>query len=78
MNVISGSVNSWLVSLTISMRVGVGQQTQRRRQVRLAVTADARGVDERQSVLQQRAGRGDLDAQHLAAAGLQVPDAGRS
>ena len=27
-------------------RVGVGQQTQRRRQVRLAVAADAGGVDE--------------------------------
>ena len=36
-------------------RVGVGQQAQRRRQVRLAVAADARGVDERQAVLEQRA-----------------------
>ena len=52
-------------------RVGVGQQAQRRRQVRLAVTADTRGVDERQSALEQRAGRGHLDAQHLAATGLR-------
>ena len=58
-------------------RVGVGQQAERRRQVRLPVTADAGGVDERQPVLEQRAGRGDLDPQHLAAAGLRARGAGR-
>ena len=35
------------------------------------MAADAGGVDERQPVLQQRARRGDLDAQHLPAAGLR-------
>ncbi len=52
-------------------RVGVRQQTQRRRQVRLPVAADTRGVDEGQAVLEQRAAGGDLDAQHLTATGLR-------
>ncbi len=38
-------------------RVRVGQQAQRRRQVRLTVAADARGVDERQAAFEQWAGR---------------------
>ncbi len=52
-------------------RVGVGQQAQRRGQVRLAVPAHPGGVDESQAALEQRAGRADFDAQHLAAAGLR-------
>ena len=52
-------------------RVGVGQQAQRGRQVGLAVTADPRRVHERQSVLEKRAGGGDLDPQHFAPAGLR-------
>ncbi len=51
--------------------VGVGQQAQRCRQVRLTMTADARRVDEGQSVLEKRAGGGDLDPQHLASTGLR-------
>lgn len=54
-------------------RIRVGQQSQRRRQVRLPVAAHARGVDECQPTLQQRAGRGDLDTQHFAVAGLRRP-----
>ncbi len=37
------------------------------------MTADSWGIDERQPVLEQRAGRGDLDPQHLAPAGLRGP-----
>ena len=59
-------------------RIGVGQQAERGRQVRLTVAADARGVDERQPALEQRAARGDLDPQHLAATGLRLRDADRS
>ena len=52
-------------------RVGVGQQAQRGRQMGLTVTADPRRVHERQSVLEKRAGGGDLDPQHFAPAGLR-------
>ena len=78
MNVISGSVNSWLVSLIISIASASGSRPERGRQVRLPVAADPRGVDERQALLEQRAGGGDLDPQHLAAAGLAARDADRS
>ena len=48
-------------------RVGLGQQAQDGRQVRLALPADARGVDERQPAGEQRAGYVHLHAQHRAA-----------
>ena len=51
--------------------VGIGQQAERGRQVRLPVAADAGGVDERQALLEQRTAGGDLDPQHLAATGFR-------
>ena len=52
-------------------RVGIRQQAQRGRQVRLPVAADTRGVDEGQSALEQGAAGGDLDPQHLTATGFR-------
>ena len=52
-------------------RVGIGQQPEGGRQVRLAVPTDAGGVDEGQAAPQQRAGRTDLHPQHLPAPGLR-------
>ena len=52
-------------------RVGIGQQAEGGRQVRLPVAADPGGVDERQALLEQRAAGGDLDPQHLAATGFR-------
>ena len=52
--------------------VGIGQQAERRRQMRLAVTADAGGVDEHQPALEQRALRGHRDPQYLPTAGRGV------
>ncbi len=78
MKVISGSVNSWLVSLIISIASASGSRPS---------VADrcgwpwppTPGVSMNASPLLSRGLlRGDLDPQHLAAAGLRVRGADRS
>ena len=49
--------------------VSVGQQSERGGQMRLAMTANAGGVDEHQPTLEQRAVRGHRDSQDLPATG---------
>jgi len=55
MKVISGSVNSWLVSLIISIASASGSRPSVERGA-VGLTADPWGVDECEAVLQQRLG----------------------